>query len=800
MIITCEECKTSYNLNESLLQPSGSKVRCTSCKHVFTAFPPPDKAPEMVRAEPVVDTQLGTPSPQPSNESDALGGDDLFDEDKQDSYRQDLAMGAGDGDDFDLAGEDFDLPGNDMDLLDGAEPTEEDLKLTDEDLDLVMNMAPAAVAATATESAPSMDGQTAAAATDLKEPDNFLEDLPAESAAAPEPSGASEDDLDLDLELDFGEDDETQLPETASAPNLEGADELDLDLDLDLDLEEDEKVADRVDTGEEATLDLDEELSLTDSLELDDGDNHDTAAEAIPDEELATEDEIGLEELDLELELDEEGGTATTDAAAITDAAASAGIKSELDLELEDDGGEVAGDADGDLDLDLDFDLDEAPSEPSDMQSPQEEGDALLELDLEDDVDASGDQDIDDGLSLELDNLDLMDDGADAVADTASSDEDLDFDLDGDLELSLEDDADAADTAVADGSGEDDLDLADLEGLLDEEVADLAQTTSEKVRPKEDDLFGDDDLGLTSDLESILDEDDGDSAPAFSLDEEPELDLDLENQETASGSDDSLDLSDFEYLAEDGEKAPSDAHFDSGDMELEFEVDEEGASALEEADAQLTPPKQPAEKRAEPEIVPEAAAAAKAPAGPTPVPKKRGTSKLLIAVLIIILLLGGGYCAYVLLDGMGIRIPYLSDYLKPEANDPGNLQMTTFDINSRFVDSQTLGRIFVITGKVKNGYDHPRGFVQLTGKLFTKGKKLSSSQTVYAGNLISDMDLVNLNADELNKRLNNRFGNNRINSRVQPGKSLPFMVVFAGLPEAQLEEFTIEVDTSTALK
>jgi predicted Zn finger-like uncharacterized protein len=790
MIITCEECKTSYNLNESLLQPSGSKVRCTSCKHVFTAFPPPDKAPEMVRAEPVVDGQLDTPSPQPSKESDALGVDDLFDEDKQDSYREDLAMGAGDGDEFDLAGEDFDLPGNDMDLLDGAEPTEEDLKLTDEDLDLVMNMAPAAVAATVSESAPSMDGQTAPAATDLMEPDNFLEDVPAESGAAPEPSGASEEDLDLDLELDFGEDDETQLPETASAPKLEGADELDLDLDLDLDLEEDEKVAESVDTTEEAALGLDEELSLTDGLELDDGGSNETAAEAIADE-----DEIGLEDLDLELELDEEGGTATT------------GGEPELDLELADDGGEAAGvtgDTDGDLDLDLDFDLDEAPSEPPAMKSSQEEGDALLELDLEEDADAPKDQDVDDDLSLELDNLDLMDadDGSEAVsaADAASSDEDLDFDLDGDLELTLEDDADAADTAVAGGSGEDDLDLADLEGILDEEVADLKQATSEEVRPKEDDLFGDDDLGLTGDLESILDEDDGDSAPAFSLDEEPELDLDLENQETDSGSDDSLDLSDFEYLAEDGEKAPSDAHFDSGDMELEFEVDEEGASALEEADAQFTPPKQPAEKKAEPEIVPEPAVAAKAPAGPAPVPKKRGTSKLLIAVLIIVLILGGGYCAYVLLDGMGIRIPYLSDYLKPEANDPGNLQMTTFDINSRFVDSQTLGRIFVITGKVKNGYDHPRGFVQLTGKLFTKGKKLSSSQTVYAGNLISDMDLVNLNADELKKRLNNRFGNNRINSRVQPGKSLPFMVVFAGLPEAQLEEFTIEVDTSTALK
>ena len=39
MIITCEECSTRFNLDESLLKPGGSKVRCNLCKHVFTAFP-----------------------------------------------------------------------------------------------------------------------------------------------------------------------------------------------------------------------------------------------------------------------------------------------------------------------------------------------------------------------------------------------------------------------------------------------------------------------------------------------------------------------------------------------------------------------------------------------------------------------------------------------------------------------------------------------------------------------------------------------------------------------------------------
>ncbi len=39
MIITCEECSTSFNLDDKFLKPSGSKVRCSKCKHIFTAFP-----------------------------------------------------------------------------------------------------------------------------------------------------------------------------------------------------------------------------------------------------------------------------------------------------------------------------------------------------------------------------------------------------------------------------------------------------------------------------------------------------------------------------------------------------------------------------------------------------------------------------------------------------------------------------------------------------------------------------------------------------------------------------------------
>lgn len=39
MIITCNECDTRFNIDESLLKQTGSKVRCSTCKNVFLAYP-----------------------------------------------------------------------------------------------------------------------------------------------------------------------------------------------------------------------------------------------------------------------------------------------------------------------------------------------------------------------------------------------------------------------------------------------------------------------------------------------------------------------------------------------------------------------------------------------------------------------------------------------------------------------------------------------------------------------------------------------------------------------------------------
>jgi len=102
----------------------------------------------------------------------------------------------------------------------------------------------------------------------------------------------------------------------------------------------------------------------------------------------------------------------------------------------------------------------------------------------------------------------------------------------------------------------------------------------------------------------------------------------------------------------------------------------------------------------------------------------------------------------------------------------------------------------VINGTIKNEYDHPRSFIKITGKLYSKGKKLAKEATVYCGNVLSESDLAKMNIAAINKRLQNRFGDNRTNLKLKTGKVLPFMIVFDKLP-GNLDEYTVEVAGSS---
>uniref|UniRef100_A0A7C4VSH6 DUF3426 domain-containing protein n=1 Tax=Desulfatirhabdium butyrativorans TaxID=340467 RepID=A0A7C4VSH6_9BACT len=169
---------------------------------------------------------------------------------------------------------------------------------------------------------------------------------------------------------------------------------------------------------------------------------------------------------------------------------------------------------------------------------------------------------------------------------------------------------------------------------------------------------------------------------------------------------------------------------------------------------------------------------------------KKSVSKTLIALLCLVVLVGGGYLAMTFFPN--IHIPFLSSQPQEPEDLAGNRKIRIYDVNSKFMDTAGAGRLFVITGKIRNDYAEVRGLVSVKGKLYDVAKKEVQSQTVFCGNVLSDEDLHAMQVDAIQKALSHRLGKDRVNARIEPGGSVPFMMVFSQLPD-QLDEFSLEV-------
>jgi len=432
-------------------------------------------------------------------------------------------------------------------------------------------------------------------------------------------------------------------------------------------------------------------------------------------------------------------------------------------------------------------------------QTPPEEPETPAEI-LPDIDDVPETKDVPGPDELDLSDMDKLfaeekDSEIEDITDEAIEDFDLDFEPE--TETSAEDieaeekpdELDLSDmdkffaeekTSEAEGIEDFDLDL-DLEPEAEKPAGEMAQEV-EPDEPNELDM---------SDIEEILDLEEpeaeekhvpDDIVLELDMETEPELEMVSEGSEFED-----VDLLDIEKMLEIEPAPDTQEDVQPEDLVLESDLEEEQAEA-EDVTPQFEMEDEDEEDLLEEEITEIQSALDRA--GPS---AKKRISKPIVALLIIVILAGGLYGTYVLLDYMNIKIPFVSDYLKPKVSDPaGNLKIETLDIDSKFVANAKTGKLFVITGRIKNGYSSSRRSVRIKGKLYTKGKIVSKTETVFCGNVLSDKELSNLEFAAIRKRLSNSLGDNKSNTGIKPGKELPFMIVFQDLPE-NLEEFAVEV-------
>ena len=729
MIVTCNECESSFKVDDRLIKDAGSKVRCSKCSSVFVVYPE-----------------------TPDDSEAAVATDDFA-----------LEMGEDLGADLD----------------------------SDEEVDDL-----------------AMEESTADELPDLEEMMDFDDGEFADEELAEEASGG----LELDLDLNLGTDEDEITAEEQSLEEKEG---LDLDMEFESLAEEDEAELSPVETTDSGLADLDIDLDDLGQVEEADRDS-------------------GGSEPDLDLEIDaEETQSRATEAVAASSETDELDLSdledlvdSDEELEVED----MAVEASDDVDLDL-SDLDNV------LDTEEESASEALDFDLEDKPAADEPilesvADIDETDELDLSELDgIMEADETAAADVGDEDLELDFEVD---------EGAAEKTPAETAQVSDELEMSDLEQML--ETDETPVSAAEEDLELDLDLEGADEASLFSeeqkgsddaeflDIEKMLEESEDTASGAQGAEKPVELDLEAVLDEAAKSDEPELEL-DLDMGDDMIETESALAASESGEADLDFKLidsDEEtvqfgatlaSATVIEEDLSASSGPAASTDDFATDDFAgasdfggqTEIMESMGADIG-TPV-KRRKSSKSLLAVCALLLLCLIGY---VVTQNLGIKIPYVSDFkipylsdvkipylsglLKSEDQDMvGNLKITPLGatITHKFIQNNVAGDIFVIQGQVRNEYDHPRSYIKITAKLYVKNKALAKTATVYCGNVLSDSDLANMDMAAIDKHLQNRFGDNRSNLRINSGKTVPFFIVFNRLPP-DLDEYTVEVAGSSS--
>ena len=128
--------------------------------------------------------------------------------------------------------------------------------------------------------------------------------------------------------------------------------------------------------------------------------------------------------------------------------------------------------------------------------------------------------------------------------------------------------------------------------------------------------------------------------------------------------------------------------------------------------------------------------------------------------------------------------------------DAGARLLQFGSVSGVFVDTEKSGPLFVIRGMVTNKYPQNRHYIMIKGSILDNKGVVVLSKTSYAGNTFSEEELKTLPLDEIIKAADNRDGMAKQNLDVTSGATIPFMVVFAALPD-DLSEFTVEAVSSS---
>jgi predicted Zn finger-like uncharacterized protein len=180
--------------------------------------------------------------------------------------------------------------------------------------------------------------------------------------------------------------------------------------------------------------------------------------------------------------------------------------------------------------------------------------------------------------------------------------------------------------------------------------------------------------------------------------------------------------------------------------------------------------------------------------------KKRGSffsiAVTTIAVLIVLTIACVGF--YVLKEGPSafnqLGLSFLAKWAGMEVAEEGGIAIK--NPKGAFLVNKEAGEIFVVSGEAVNNFKKPRASIQVKATVLGPKGEILAQKTAYCGNFLSNEQLVTLPMAKIEEAMGSPFGDSLANLGVQPGKSIPFVIVFNGV-QKNASEFSAEVVGST---
>ena len=181
--------------------------------------------------------------------------------------------------------------------------------------------------------------------------------------------------------------------------------------------------------------------------------------------------------------------------------------------------------------------------------------------------------------------------------------------------------------------------------------------------------------------------------------------------------------------------------------------------------------------------------------------RKKGSSVLpvavtAIAVLIVLAVAGLGF--YVFKEGPAafdkLGLSFLAKWIGMESSEAGGI--TVKNPQGAFMANKEAGEIFVVSGEAVNNFKAPRASIQVKATVLGPKGEALLQKAAYCGNLLSREQLATLPMAQIEEAMGSPFGDSLANLGVQPGKGIPFVIVFSGVPK-NAGEFSVEVVGST---